>query len=197
MNKTSFFAWVAIFGVLIVLGIGATSCCMRDPFETPLSEAFHHLGSEDNHWLYVRISPVEGETRLRHFIICRFRGETNWVVRLDGQYAFYKKTGKAYESRNVDTNRLAIVQEPRGEPCRMCKVGDEAARFLDVDALKEKLPKVDRVVIDDGEYGFFVTIPHTETFWYWESVTFRSGGGDLIKEAKTLTLLLQDLKVLK
>jgi hypothetical protein len=168
---------------------------MRDPFETPLSKVFQHLGPKDTHWLYVRISPVAGETRLRHFVICRFRGENKWVVRLDGRYTLYKRICGAYESRSIDTNRLAIAQEPKGEPSRMCKVGDETARFLDADCLKAMLKQVDRVVIDDGEVGFFLTIPQTESFWYWESVTFQSGGGDLIKEAETMALLLHNLNV--
>lgn len=193
MKSTSFFIWSASLVGLVGLSIVSTSCCMRDPFETPLSKAFEHLGTKDNHWLYVRISPVDGETRLRHFVICRFLEENKWVVRLDGQYTLYKKNCGAYESRSINTNRLAIAQEPKGEPCRMCKVGEETARFLDVDGLKAMLKQVDRVVIDDGELGFFLTIPQTESFWYWESVTFRSGGGDLIKEAETMALLLHGL----
>jgi len=196
MKKNSFFALTILLVIVSVISVISTSCCMRDPFETPLSETYRYLGSRDSHWLYVQISPVAGETRLRHYLICRFYGENKWVVRLDGKFTYYKQTNGFYESTNVCTNLLTVALEPKGEPCRMCKVGaDEKARFLDVDRLKILLKQVDRVVIDDGKLGFYLTLPNTEPFWYWESVTFQSGGGDLVKEAKTLTLLLKELKI--
>jgi len=178
---------------MAALVICSTSCCIRSPFKTPPSEAFHHLGSKDAHWLLVRISPVAGETGLRDFIVCRFHDEDKWVVRMDNKFTLFKRSWGHYNSESLSTNSLVLAQEPKGEPSRLCKVNKETARFLDVDVLKQKLPEIDRVVVDDGRVGFFVTVPRSEPFLYWESITFRSGGGNLIIEATTMSLLLQGL----
>lgn len=186
-----FFTCLAAVCVMAALVMISTSCCIRSPFKTPPSEAFQHLGSKDAHWLLVRISPVAGETGLRYFVICRFHDNDKWVVKKDNTYTLYKRSWGHYNSKSLSTNTLVIAQEVKGEPSRLCKVNKETARFLDVDVLKEMLPNVDRVVADDGRVGFFVTVPNTKPYLYWESITFRSGGADLIKEADTLTALLQ------
>lgn len=188
-----FLASLAVIGVMAVLVMCSTSCCIRSPFKTPPSEAFHHLGSKDAHWLLLRISPVAGETGLRDFVVCRFHEENAWVVKMDNTFTFFKRSWGHYNSESLSTNRLVLAQEPNGEPSRLCKVDKGTARFLDVDVLKQQLPNIDRVVVDDGRVGFFVTVPRTEPFLYWESITFRSGGCDLIIEATTMSLLLKGL----
>jgi len=143
----------------------------------------------------IRINPVSGDEgqRLKHYVICRFDGEKNWVVKLNGGYSLYKQAWGKYSKICIDTNLVKIVYDKTKEPCRVCKVGETNARLLDVDAVKLTVPFIDMVVVDDGKVGFLIEPPNTLPLSTWEYITLRGGGGDLIKEAASMSLLLQDL----
>ncbi len=193
---SSLFAWAAVVfacaGILFV----STACVTRDPFKRKPSEFFSTFGSRDSHWVYLRTLPAGAEEKQRpkHCMVCRFHGEKNWVVKLNGSYMLYKRVHGYYSIKALNAeDSLDSANSPGVEPSRMCKVFGASARLVDVDALSVLLPEMDMVVVDDDLIGFVVTPPHVKSPLAYGSSTFRHGKFDLESQADTVSSLLRAL----
>lgn len=191
-----FFLLMCASSVLIML---TTSCCTRNPDKIPPSDSVRLLGSHNSRWLLGQISPISGIENhgLKLFVVCRFYGETKWVIKLNGGYCQYRCRWGHYVKSDISQEKVVFSYNSKVEPVGLCKVKGINLHFLDVDALKELLPKTDLVVVDDGKVGFLVTPPNSKEWTIWEYTTLRFGGGFLIKEADTVSLLLKELNKMK
>ena len=180
--------------VWVALILSATSCCTRNPDKIPPSDSVRHFGRSASHWLLVQINPIAGVENhgLKRFVVCRFQGETSWVIKLNSGYFQYRYSWGHYTHSAVDHAKLNITYDSKKEPIGRCKYEGKDIRFLDVDALKLLIPQMDMLIVDDGKTGFLVKSSTFTEWTIWEYTTFRFGGGALTKEADTVTSLLQE-----
>ncbi len=192
-------AFRAIFVVVALSVLLTSGCYTRNPFKTPLTETFAKRGATSSNWLLFRINAVHNETNLRYYLVYRFYSNSELLVITNGQCVLYSRHWRHYGTSNMGDakNILGAGDEADAPLVYFCEINGGRMPILNVDSLKEQLPQVDCVIIEDGHIGFPVLIPKAKPFSHWESVTLFLGGDDLVAEAATFKELLEKLKTTK